>query len=118
MIDLPLFDNTPSPAFVPPSPAQTREEAMKAAFAHADERFRTEYRAFILRFAERNETFIAEECCHSYRSDPRNPLPRDWRASGGIFQSLLKQGLLEQVGYGRSVKRCVPMPLFAKGDKC
>jgi hypothetical protein len=117
---LPLFDTFQqgSASTAParrPTPEDTRELAMERAFAHADERFKEEYRAFVLRFAERHETFIAEDCQLLYRDRYDLPQPREWRCTGQIFRQLLKEGLIKRIGFGWSKMRGVPVPMFSKG---
>lgn len=111
---LPLFEGVPIQA-APASPpgrsdAEARAEAMRAAFEAADEVFKREYRAFVLRYAATHETFIAEQAADAYRDCEHLPQPREWRSTGGVIQSLEKEGLIEWVdNNGWSKKRGVPM---------
>jgi coproporphyrinogen III oxidase len=84
---------------VEPTPMDRRYEAIRAAEDAADERWKAEYEAFILRFAEKaSEPFTAEEVRTAFASDPRNPQTKSQQASGGLFQRLAKQGKLKKAG--------------------
>jgi hypothetical protein len=117
MSSLPLFENTPQPAAAPvPEPMEVRQAKIDAAFKHADEAFKSEYREFVLKYAADGCRFTAEEIQMIYRDCKDLPQPREWRASGAIFQKLLREGKirrLEQTGWSKN--RGVPVPLFTRG---
>jgi hypothetical protein len=112
----PLFDNTPQPAapVTIPNPTEARQAKIDAAFKKADEAFKREYREFILKYASDGCEFIAEEVQLIYRTCKDLPQPREWRASGGIFQKLLREGKIRRIGTGWSRLRGVPVPKFTK----
>lgn len=111
----PLFDGIPQAVTPPPAPIKTREEKIKAAFVAADERFKEEYRAFVLRVAEKSDDFTAEQCQLAYRDILGMPQPREWRSTGKIFRELMKSGLIVKVdNNGWSKMRSVPVPRYRK----
>jgi carbamate kinase len=113
----PLFDNTPQPAapVTIPDPMEVRQEKIDAAFKNADEAWRTEYQKYVLQVANANEEFTAEDCQLGYKKMYAMPQPREWRASGGIFQKLLREGKIRRIGTGWSKLRGVPVPKFTRG---
>lgn len=99
----PLFDdqghNLPA---TPPAEAKskvTRQKQIDAAFEHADARFREEYERLVLRFVSQGRSFTGEDVSDAYRERPYLPQPRNWRATGGIFQKLIHRGVLIAVDY-------------------
>lgn len=100
-----------------PTPAETRRRKAKLAFNATSDKWRAAYQAFILEYAERHETFIAEAVRKAFEADPTQPrlLGRDYRASGQIFTKLVSEGKLKRVGHENSVERVSPMPLYTKG---
>lgn len=95
-----LFGTMP-PQPPQPDPLTVREQAMQAAYAAADERFRTEYRAFVLRYLTKHADGSAEEIRLAYERSGL-PRPRVKRASGQIFKDLRKEGLIVECGKRRS----------------
>lgn len=95
---------------------QVRKEAIQRAFDFAGDAWKEAYRDFILAYAETHSEFIAEDISLSYQKDSSNPMPnKDFRASGGIFLKLVREGKLKRIGYGQSRLRGVPVPKFTKG---
>jgi hypothetical protein len=100
------------------TPAARRREKMKIAYERADAAWRARYEQFILEYAAGHESFIAENCRLEYES--RADLPQlcgaDKRASGAIFNKLVREGKLKRVGTETSALRYSPMPLYTKGE--
>jgi hypothetical protein len=84
-----------------PDPLAIREAAMKAAYDAADERFREEYRAFVLRYLGKHVDGTAEEIRLAYERSGL-PGPRCKRASGQIFRELRRDGAIVECGKRRS----------------
>lgn len=78
---------------------KSRQERIDAAFSHADARFRDEYTALVKRFAASGMPFIGQDVTDAYKRSKRLPQPREWRATGGIYQKLIRQGVIVRVGY-------------------
>lgn len=103
MSEMPLFDGAPMPETVrQPSAIETRMDAMRAAEEHANELFKAEYEAFLLRYAERHDVFASEDVQFAYKALRHMPQPKEWRASGGITQRLIRKGKLHIVGSRKS----------------
>lgn len=90
-------DHTPPPASLPDDPMAARRRAMNAAFDHASEAFRTEYTALVMRFVAEGKEFTGQDIQETYKRR-HMPLPRNWRASGGIIQGLIRKGVIVAVG--------------------
>jgi hypothetical protein len=115
MTGMPLFENTPQPSVRPTQdPMEVRQAKIDAAFEHANEVWKACYRLFVMRFAGEHSEFTAEECQLAYKAHSELPQPREWRASGGIFQKLLKEGKIKRIGTGWSKQRGVPVPKFTR----
>lgn len=82
-----------------PDEMTRRRKAMKAAFDHADEKFKDEYRKVLMQFVESGQAFIGEDVRRFYASKANLPQPREWRCVGALYQKLVRQGVLEVVGY-------------------
>lgn len=91
-----------------------REHAMQSAFEFAPPDFAAEYREFILRVAEKNDEFTAEQCQLAYRDILGKPQPDEWRSTGNIFRTLSKEGKIKKIGFGWSTVRGVPVPKYSK----
>ena len=111
----PLFDGIPMPEKVPvPSPIETRMDAMRAAEEHANNLFKAEYEAFLRRYAEKHDVFASEDVQFAYKKLHYMPQPKEWRASGGITQRLLRKGELFIVGSRKSDVDCRKINLLSK----
>lgn len=100
---LPLFENVQVPERGPkPDPVKERRRVMEAAFEHADERWKAEYEAFILRWLERHGRGTAEEIRTAYEAAGLPAVSKSKRASGGIFVRLRRRGQIREVGKVRS----------------
>ena len=95
-----LFSDVPTQP--PPSPLKQREAAMKAAYDAADERWRVEFEAFILRYLSKHYDATAEEMRIAYEASGLPSTPNSKRASGKIFKELRKAGVIKEVGTRRS----------------
>lgn len=109
---LPLFDRVQQLAAVPATdPLKEREAARDAAFAHADDRWKEEYTAFILRFLGANGPATAENIRTAYESTNLPQTSKSKRASGAIFVTLKREGKIRKVGkdmsklYGNELDR-------------
>lgn len=97
---LPLFDQVPAPQAMrtAASPIDERRRAMNAAFEHADERWRTEYEAFILRFLTNRGPATAERIRTAYERTSLPQTRKSKRASGAIFVALRRAGKIREAG--------------------
>lgn len=97
--DLPLFAGVPIEPVPPADPLRERRKAMDAAFAAADERWREEYTAFVLRFLVCYGRATAETIRLAYEARPELPqTSKSKRASGAIFTQLRRMGRIREVG--------------------
>ena len=108
---LPLFDAAASTRAKEP---RTRQDAIKAAFARADESFREAYRAFVLQYADTHAEWIGEDVSAAYKRDRHNLLPREWRAVGHIYQQLIKSGQIERTGKYRERGQGSPSAIYRR----
>ena len=111
MNTLPLFDQAQRAAVAEPKAKRGRQPHIDAAFEHADRRFREEYEQILMIFVERGMEFTGEDVQKEYRSRTWLPQPREWRATGGIFQKLKRRGVIRQVGF-RARNQGNPTPVY------
>ncbi len=98
----------------PPDPLADRRKAMKQAFDHADERWKEEYTAFIVRWLGLNGAGTGEDIRLAYESEPTRPqVSNSKRASGGIFARLRRQGTIREIGKRRSKKYGNDLAVYA-----
>lgn len=88
-----------------------RQPMIDAALDHADEMFKESYRAFALSYAASHVDFIGEDISTAYKTT-RLPQPREWRAVGGLFQKLIRQGLFEPTGAYRMRANHTPTAVY------
>lgn len=96
-----MFDINAAPAVS--APINPRQHAIEATLAKAKEEWKERYRKFILEFADKaSEPFTAEDVREAYLATPGVPTTDKEQASGGIFQRLAKDRLLQKAGMIRS----------------
>lgn len=88
MTQLQLFD-TPT----------RRKSAMEAAYDAASEAFKESYEALLMTFVESGREFTGEDVTEAYKARRDLPMPKEWRATGSIYQRLRRQGVIVKVGY-------------------
>ena len=92
--------------------ANVRQTVIDAALAKANDEWKAKYRAFILDYADIvNTPFSAEDVRLAYRG----PKTEHEQASGGIFRSLTRDGLLRKVGKKLSKIRGNELTTYLRG---
>jgi hypothetical protein len=97
-----------------------RDDGMQLALEHAEsesEDWGEVAYAFLLRFVMFHAyPFISEDVSDSSKEDPTFPQPPTDRAWGAIYRRAVKNGLIHQVGAGRSRRRHASIcPLWRRG---
>lgn len=84
---------------IPPQPVQPpRQDAIDAAYDAALEEFKTMYETLLMTFARSGRQFTGEEVTDAYKASG-HVQPKEWRATGSIYQRLSRQGVIVRVGY-------------------
>lgn len=87
-----------------PKKAQAnRQQTIDATLKKQGEVFKAQYRVYAIKFAQENDTFLAEDIRFAYEKTA-NTQPTNWKASGGVIQQLVKKGVLIQTGEYRYCK--------------
>lgn len=101
--------------------SEQRQRAIKKAQEAQSEAFQIEYRNFVLKYAETHETLTNEAVRRAY--DKTN-LPKpislksgkiEYRAAGGLIQSLVREGKLVCIGTTISPTRKSDIKVFKRG---
>jgi len=99
---LPLFDNSPRPATVPPVPEiVTRKKARDAAFAKVDQWTKEKYRNCIFEVGRERDEFGAWDVTAHYNSKFVKLDKTQVKALGGIYAEFLEKGIIEEAGHGK-----------------
>ena len=95
-----LFDAVGTPA--PPTPLDKRYAAMAAAHDKASDEWREAYEKFIIGYLGYTGDATPETIRLAYEASGNPQLENSKRASGGIFQRLLRRGIIVEVRRERS----------------
>lgn len=80
--------------------ANPRQSVIDSTLEKADEEFKERYLEVLMEFVRSGQEFIGEMVQVAYKCR-RLPPPKNWRAVGGIYQRLIRKGVIEVVGYGK-----------------
>jgi hypothetical protein len=81
---------------------KARDEGMRRV-AEADPAFQQEAYHYLRFYARRHAEFIAEEGTEA--ASAMGLVPHDGKAWGPVFSRASREGLIRQIGYGRSLRR-------------
>lgn len=84
-------------------PLEERRKAMQRAYDAAEERWKEEYTAFILWYLGKHNDGTGEEIRLAFENAGYKSSPNSKRASGAIFVSLKKKGVIKEVGKRKSI---------------
>lgn len=101
-IETPLFDQPEPAPKQSPTLLEQRREAMQATYDHADEQWKEEYEAFIVRYLRSYGRATAEHIRTAYEKAGLPQTNKSKRASGAIFTRLRRKKVIREVGRERS----------------